>query len=100
MEDPNIPIEMKTMTVIGKSGIGTPFKNEHERMWHEYVNQLPVSLTVVEGDGITTYMVENSSDGIILDAIEAELRKVNSGHYSYSSKQHARDIWQAIKELV
>lgn len=100
MEDPNIPIEMKTMTVQGKSGTGTPFKNEYDRMWYEHVNQVPVSLTVVEGDGMITYMPENSPDSSILDIIEKELRKVNSGHYSYSSRQHARDIWKAIKDLV
>jgi hypothetical protein len=100
MEPLNLDPCLKTMTVSGKSGTGTPFKNEFERITYEYYNQLPVSLTVVEGDGMITYMVENSPDSKILDAIEKELRKANSGHYSYSSRQHARDIWRAIKGLV
>jgi hypothetical protein len=100
IEPLNLDPCLKTMTVSGKSGTGTPFKNEFERITYEYYNQLPVSLTVVQGDGMITYMVENSPDSKILDAIEKELRKVNSGHYSYSSRQHARDIWKAIKELV
>ena len=100
IEPLNLDPCLKTVTVSGKSGTGTPFKNEYDRMWNEHVNQVPVSLTVVEGDGMITYMVENSPDSKILDIIEKELRKVNSGHYSYSSRQHARDIWRAIKELV
>ena len=100
MEPLNLDPCLKTMTVSGKSGTGTPFKNEFERITYEHYNQLPVSLTVVEGDGMITYMVENSSDSNILDVIEKELGKVNSGHYSYSSRQHARDIWKAIKGLV
>lgn len=99
---PDVCPLMKTMTVAGKSGTGTPFANEYDRLVYEHWNKakLPVSLTVVEGDGMITYMPENSSDISILDIIEKELRKVNSGHYSYSSRQHARDIWRAIKDKV
>lgn len=99
---PDVSPEMKLITVAGKSGTGTPFKNEYDRLVHEHFNKtkVPVSLTLVEGDGMTVYMPENSDSTDILDVIEKELKKVNSMHYSYSSRQHARDIHKAIKKFL
>ena len=99
---PDVSPEMKLITVAGKSGTGTPFKNEYDRLVHEHFNKtkVPVSLTVVEGDGMTVYMPENSDSTDILDVIEKELNKVNSMHYSYSSRRHARDIHKAIKKFL
>lgn len=99
---PDVSPEMKLITVAGKSGTGTPFKNEYDRLVYEHFNKtkVPVSLTLVEGDGMTVYMPENSDSTDILDVIEKELNKVNSMHYSYSSRRHARDIHKAIKKFL
>lgn len=54
---PRVDPIMKTMTVIGKSGEGTKFANEYERMMDEYHNpKLPISIQYWDKDGLTIYV--------------------------------------------
>ena len=56
-DPPNISPEMRNMTVQGHSGPGTPFKDEYERMMHEYHNpSMPLSIRHIHHKGITTYV--------------------------------------------
>ena len=88
-------------TVQGYSGPGTPFANEYERMKHEHYNPAPPhTITVVEGDGMIDYKPEKCRNMLAIEIIMTELRKKNSGHHGYNPTQHARDIWNAIKDLV
>lgn len=98
---PNIDPVMKNMTVQGKSGPGTRFENEYERLIYKHYNpDPPVQITVVGVDGNTVYKPERYRDSLALEIIETELRKKNSGHYSYSARQHAQDIWKALRDMV
>lgn len=48
----NIDPIMRNMTVINKSGPGTPFKNEFERLKHEWLNPpIPVQVILHDVDG-------------------------------------------------
>ena len=50
--------ELKNITVVGLSGEGTPFKNEHERYLHEKINPpMPSQINWYEVDGLTTYII-------------------------------------------
>jgi hypothetical protein len=50
---------LKGMTVIGKSGKGTEFKDEYDRMLYELYNPpIPMHIDWYEVDGITRYEVE------------------------------------------
>lgn len=45
IEAPNFGPEMIGMTVINQSGPGTPFKDEYERMKHEWLNPpMPIQI--------------------------------------------------------
>jgi hypothetical protein len=54
-ESPGIHSIFKEMTVQGQSGIGAPFKNEYDRMLHQYFNpSMPSFINYVGTDGTET----------------------------------------------
>lgn len=46
------------------------------------------------------YKAQEEISNNVVESIKKELKKQNTGHYSYNVDQHARDIYKAIKELV
>ena len=57
MTSPMIDPIMRSITIIGKSGEGTSFKNEYERLMDEWLNPpLPVCIEMWEEDGCIRYV--------------------------------------------
>ena len=46
------------------------------------------------------YKAQEEISNNVVESIKKELKKQNTGHYSYNVDQHARDIYKAIKGLV
>ena len=57
IESPKIDPVMKSMTVQGRSGKGTPFKNEYERLMDEWRNP-PNPLFITMHDVDETYIIK------------------------------------------